>query len=102
IERQLNNARPECEDGNIVISEIKNSIQLIRHGIHLGQLKLILAGKNIENREIKLVLLELIDEISDIATRHMELWLKRNRIGGLMLSVGRMESLKAEYFRFLR
>jgi len=91
LEQRLSWAQMECEDAQLVEDEFRNAIRFIRHGVDLG-----LAKMDLPNIE-KTKLLQMMDDIKCIITNHRQLWLRRNRPGGLDRSTRRLEQLMKQY-----
>ncbi|MCX2681325.1 family 20 glycosylhydrolase [Galbibacter sp. EGI 63066] len=90
-------AQPTSTDGDIIKKEIVQAARLALHGIHLGIARLKAAGyatKNIPKQEKD----KLIEELEGLIQKHKELWLLRNREGGLSDSASKLEDL-LEYYR---
>ncbi len=94
----LENAYPQCEDAEIVIKEIKQAANLAKHGINLGVARLIAKDKATENIPDN-VKTELAEELRPLIKKHKELWIVRNREGGLHDSAGKLEKLLDYYFK---
>lgn len=69
-----------CEDGPLVMAELKNSVRMLLHACALGKLGL----KQREGVEpARTEVLALAKDLDEIMADHRNLWLARNRIGGL-------------------
>jgi hypothetical protein len=81
IEGCIADARPEAVDGERVKAELANAIAMTRHAVRRGLFSLGEKGlsKGALRRELQLVI-----------KAHEELWLARNRPGGLRESSGRL------------
>jgi len=92
----LEKANPQCEDSDIVLKEVKQAANLAIHSINLGNARLMAEGKSTENipNEIKT---ELRQELEPLIENHRELWIIRNRVGGLEDSAGKLENLLNYY-----
>jgi len=88
----LEKANPQCKDSDIVLKEVKQAANLAIHSINLGNARLMAEGKSTENipNEIKT---ELRQELEPLIDNHRELWIIRNRVGGLEDSAGKLENL---------
>jgi hypothetical protein len=89
-------AQPQSNDSTIIIQEVGQAANLAMHGIHLGIARLYAkekVTKNIPN-EVKI---ELANELKPLIKKHKELWIIRNRIGGLKDSAGKLENLLNYY-----
>ncbi len=78
LEAMLPAALPQAADGALVKAEASNAIAMARHGIHRVQA---FRGKRIDCAALR-------RELQDIIMRHEDLWLARNRRGGLRESSG--------------
>lgn len=92
----LAEAKPQSEDSVIIIEETEQAANLALHGIHLGIARLYAKDKATENipKEVKA---ELIAELEPLIENHKELWIVRNRPGGLQNSAGKLENLLNYY-----
>jgi hypothetical protein len=88
---KLNCTDMQCEDADLIIDEFKNGINYVLHGVKRVKLMV----NEFENKEN--FLQDLKDDISTIMKKHGEVWLKRNRIGGLEDSLEYMRKLRAQY-----
>lgn len=69
-----------CPDGALVLRELESAVRMLLHACEFGKLKqALIDGAAPDRATVKQLLLD-IDEI--IAT-HRQLWLERNRLGGL-------------------
>jgi hypothetical protein len=93
----LKEAKPQSKDSAIIILETEQAAKLALHGIHLGIARLYAKDKATENipKEVKS---ELIAELKPLIDKHRELWIIRNRPGGLDDSAGKLEKL-LEYYK---
>lgn len=80
-----------CEDSELIIDECKNGINYVLHAVK--RVKLVLG--DFDNRTEFLE--ELKEDIDEIMKYHGELWLKRNRLGGLEKSLQYMRNLRDQY-----
>lgn len=87
----------QCEDADIVYMEFKNAIRLVRHGTELGLFKLSKRGGEREKEQLE----KLLEDLSSIMEEYMEVWLKRNRRGGLDASLSKMQELKRQYIDYI-
>jgi len=95
ISERLEKASLYCEDGELVLSEIRNGIHFVEHAIKLGKIKrqlVITPGK-----ADKEVLHEQIQDLDVLLHNYRLLWLERNRMGGLEQSASRLVALRQEY-----
>lgn len=88
----LKEADSQSADSVIIIAEIEEAAKLAIHGIHLGIARLNAKDKATENipAEIKA---ELKAELEPLIKKHRELWVVRNRNGGLKDSAEKLEKL---------
>lgn len=84
----LDRAKLDRPDGELIIAEIRNAAAMLRHACHRG-LYLCGAQPGVEK--------SLLLELTQIISEHRRLWLARNRVGGLIDSVGRLERIRGEY-----
>lgn len=84
----------ECKDSALIKKELQNTCRLIIHGTKLAKLKYMIASGEIPPKDF---VSEMINEIDIIINYHKELWLERNRPGGLDESVAQMDKLKNQY-----
>lgn len=83
-----------CADGPLVIRELKNSVRLLLHLCQCARIR-----KEAGSRE---QVLDLSRDLAEIVAEHRELWLCRNRIGGLEeMSLTPFRRMEAEYRRLL-
>lgn len=92
----LSEANPQCADSATIISEVQQAANLALHGIHLGIARLYAKDKETVNipSEIKV---ELANELKPLIDKHRDLWILRNRVGGLDDSAGKLENLLNYY-----
>ena len=97
---KLQMAHMTCDDASQVYGELLNAAQLCRHSCRLMKNKVLLKDgtlSNIPEEELEF----LIDDISRIIANHRELWMKRNRIGGLESSVNKLQRI-LNYYKELK
>lgn len=100
IETQLPQVEMDCDDALLVIEELQNTIRFIKHSVDLGVLKLrLVQGESLEGE--KVVVERMRDDLSLLIHQHKKLWLERNRLGDLDLSVAKLERLRMEYSELL-
>ncbi len=89
-------AQPQSNDSTIIIQEVEQAANLTMHGIHLGIARLYAKEKSTKNipDEVKI---ELANELKPLIEKHKELWIIRNRVGGLKDSAGKLENLLNYY-----
>lgn len=95
----LSKANMACDDADQVYSELLNTAELCRHACRIMKDKVVskdgtLNGISEEERRF------LIKDISRIIAKHREIWIKRNRVGGLEESVGKIKKIQ-EYYQAL-
>lgn len=88
----LDKAQPNCSDSQLVVHEIQHAASLVLFACDLLDARL--AAKdgeivNIPGKERK----QLARRLKDIIKEHETIWLKRNRVGGLSDSSGKMDKL---------
>jgi hexosaminidase len=95
---RLPQTRMQCDDAELIKSEISNAAALLKHGCHYAIARLQAENYDFDkaNREVKK---QLAEEIGQIIPEYRKLWLKRNRPGGLDDSTSTMEGLKKRYNR---
>lgn len=91
----LDIAAPRCEDGSVVIDEVRNSIRTILHGANL--INYFDQMVDLNNQQKKEALKSFIEELKVVIEEHERLWLIRNRFGGFERSVARFNRLLNEY-----
>ncbi len=88
----LEQARMHRSDAELIRLEFENAVRLLRHGAQRGLLAL---GSD---REPSSQIKRLLDaDIRQIMRAHGDLWLARNRPGGLQDSLARMERVRDAY-----
>lgn len=88
----LRKAEPRSYDADIIVRELEQAAALAKFGIHLGLARLEAPGKEAKGisagkKE------ELISELTRIIKGHREVWIVRNRPGGLNDSAGKLEDV---------
>jgi hexosaminidase len=92
---KLQESDMRCTDNHLIREELTLTIRLLQHGIDLFEFILLeQSEKEIWRRE---KLTGLIDSITAISDHYTQLWLQRNRIGGLDRSIQQFHSLKNQY-----
>lgn len=86
----LPQARMGCPDATLVSREIANGAAMLRHAARRGRW---LLDRNSEK------VLDLTEDLRQIIGRHEELWLARNRSGGLSDSAGQLRKTLEMYSR---
>ncbi|QVK17427.1 family 20 glycosylhydrolase [Mycoplasmatota bacterium] len=80
----------ECEDGELVISEIKQSIFFLHTLLKVNQM----LSEQLNKEEKATLINEIITELDMTIKNHQLIWFQRNRLGGLKHSVQVIEYLK--------
>lgn len=97
VEERLEDLALECEDAALVMEELQSGIHFVQHAIQLGRIKLLLAA---DPKTLDAALIHRQIKDLDILLHHYrQLWLQRNRLGGLEHSVSRLVRLRGEYSR---
>lgn len=88
-----------CDDGRLVVAELRNAVRMLLHACALGKLGLKQqAGEKPDRAEV----LALGKDLDEIMAEHRNLWLARNRIGGLEeMSLAPLRRIREEYARLL-
>lgn len=86
----LPRARMDRPDASLISSEIANGAAMLRHAARRGRW---LLDRNSER------VLDLTEDLRQIIGRHEELWLARNRCGGLSDSAGQLRKTLEMYSR---
>ncbi|MBW4084414.1 family 20 glycosylhydrolase [Paenibacillus sp. S150] len=95
IEVRLEQLELECSDAGLVMEEISNGIHFVKHAVKLARIKKQLAGGS-GSLDAALIRRQIKD--LDLLLHHYrQLWLQRNRPGGLEQSVSKLVRLRAEY-----
>jgi hypothetical protein len=87
--------RPRRDDGPVILDELNNAIALTRLACRDAQARL--AGDGTLASVPEPVRRALAVDLDEIATRHRELWLARNRPGGLADSLSWLDNLRLAY-----
>ncbi|MFC4600802.1 glycoside hydrolase family 20 zincin-like fold domain-containing protein [Cohnella hongkongensis] len=97
LEDELKLVRMEGDLAGLIEAETRHAIRFLLHGCELGKLKLL----HREGAEADALALaeRLSDDIAYVIRRHEQLWLERNRHGGLTDSVKRLRRLQESYER---
>lgn len=93
---KLNKSTMECDDAEQVLGEMLNAASFCRHSCRVIKDKLVSSDgtlNNISEQEQQF----LIQDISKIIADYRNLWVKRDRIGGLEPSVDEMEKILMYY-----
>jgi len=78
----------DLPDAGTIAAELSNAAAMMIHGCRRARWRIDPASEK---------LTEMATDLRAIIGRHQQLWLSRNRVGGLRDSVRRMESRLAEY-----
>jgi hexosaminidase len=95
LEEQLRNNRMRSRDANLIEAEFLNAVLFIKYGCDLGILKAMLEG-NADTSSTRPIIRRMTDEIQRLIQQHKELWMRRNRFGGLSDSVKKLLKLKED------
>lgn len=100
---RLGGIRLNHPEADIFEAEIRNAVALIAHAGDLGKLKLLVKhGANFADPDHRAFLKRMIEDMTGIIREHENLWLLRNRHGGLASSAGKLVKLKEAYEGLLR
>jgi hypothetical protein len=100
---RLGGIRMDHPEAGLFEAEIRNAVALIRHAGDLGELKLLVKqGTNFAEPGHRAFLERMIEDMAGIVREHENLWLARNRHGGLTASAGKLARLKEAYERLLQ
>ncbi|MNW58734.1 hypothetical protein D3C74_366160 [compost metagenome] len=97
IEARLEQTELECSDAGLVAAELRNGIHFVKHAVQLARIKKQLADRpstlqpELIHRQIK--------DLDILLHHYRQLWVQRNRTGGLAQSVSKLVRLRAEYTR---
>lgn len=95
IEAALEELVLECSDAELVTLELANGIHFIKHAVQLGRIKKQLAAGR---AEIDPALIQRqITDLDLLLHHYRQLWIRRNRLGGLEQSVRKLQRLRSEY-----
>lgn len=92
----LRQAQPRCEDAEIIFQELYLASDLAKHAIHLGLARLDAPKgdtKNIPYAQRQ----QLATELKPLIDRHKQVWMLRNRKGGLDESAGHLQEVYDYY-----
>lgn len=95
LQHRVGESRPQRDDGSLVVDELRNAIALVRLACHDAQARL--AGDGTLSSVPQATRAALASELDPIVERHRELWLARNRPGGLADSVAWLDNLRLAY-----
>ncbi|OKP81963.1 hypothetical protein A3844_24195 [Paenibacillus helianthi] len=95
IEAQLEQLELGCGDARLVLEELRNGIHFVQHAVQLARIKKHLAqgagtlDPSLIHRQIK--------DLDLLLHHYRQLWIQRNRPGGLEQSVSKLVRLRSEY-----
>ncbi|OKP97099.1 family 20 glycosylhydrolase [Paenibacillus sp. P46E] len=95
IEAQLEQLELGCGDARLVLEELRNGIHFVQHAVRLARIKKHLAqgtgplDPSLIHRQIK--------DLDLLLHHYRQLWIQRNRPGGLEQSVSKLVRLRSEY-----
>jgi hexosaminidase len=69
-----------CEDGALVVAELRNAVRMLLHACALGKMGV---KQNAGEKPDRAAVMALAKDLDEIMAEHRKLWLARNRIGGL-------------------
>lgn len=91
LQNSLKYVDMQCGDSELIYHEFENTIRIVRFGAKVRRYIDIQDEMNNENK--KLLFVELKSELEILMECHKELWLKRNRAGGLERSLSIFNNL---------
>ncbi|HEX4490662.1 MAG TPA: family 20 glycosylhydrolase [Acidimicrobiia bacterium] len=97
VDGALDRARPGRADGDLVKAELRNSMALVR--VLCRDAIARLAGDGSIASVPEATRTELARSLDPVIDAHRELWLARNRPGGLADSVAKLRTLRTAYLR---
>lgn len=92
----LQNAHPQSSDSSIIMEELIQAAALAKHAINLGKARLDAKDQATDNIPAAKKQL-LYNELAPLIDNHKELWIKRNRPGGLKESSEKLEGILDYY-----
>ncbi|UQZ35035.1 glycoside hydrolase [Paenibacillus sp. PK3_47] len=95
IEARLPDLALECEDAALVGRELANGIHFVQHAVRLCRLKHQLAADQSGIRPEQVT--RQIKDLDLLLHHYRQLWIQRNRPGGLEKSVSKLLRLRGEY-----
>lgn len=89
-----------CDQADLIIAELKNGVRMTSHACRFGQLgQAMLRGETLDRTRV----LALALDLDEIMAEHRNLWLQRNRIGGLEeMSLLPLRKIRAHYGKMLQ
>jgi hypothetical protein len=88
----LGQAHMRRPDAALILREVEHTAHLMRHACRRGMLAI-----ESEPGKASALRKELSEDMREIIRDHMQIWLTRNRPGGLRDSVARLEKMRADY-----
>ena len=88
----LSTARMQRVDATLITREYENTARMLRHACRRGRLML-----EPESAEADMERKALDEDMRDIIREYEDIWLRRNRPGGLVDSLGALEKARADY-----
>ena len=99
LEEKISALRLSCDDGPLIIGEMRNGIRMIRHGAMLYHS---LTGHRQEKELFKEELADLDKQLDALLKEHYSLWIARNRQGGFDKSSAHMFHLLRFYRKMIK
>ena len=99
IYKRLDFAEMHSMDAKLIDGELRNTSRLVLHAAKLAKLKIMLKSKEPSGPSSELIM-EMIADIDEIMANHRNLWIARNRPGGLEDSLKGMRHLKEQYEKY--
>ncbi|WP_379154387.1 family 20 glycosylhydrolase [Paenibacillus sp. sgz5001063] len=95
IDLQLDQLELGCGDARLVLEELQNGIHFVQHAVQLARIKKQLAkgDKLLDPALIQ----RQIKDLDLLLHHYRQLWIQRNRPGGLEQSVSKLVRLRSEY-----
>lgn len=93
LEDRLELVQMRCDEGDLIYSEFKNAIRFIKHFVNYGKVNVwIQSGE--QKHELIYFVEKMRDEFKELIQQHEQLWLKRNRAGGLESSISYLKNFQ--------
>jgi len=86
----------KCNDSELLYKEFKSAAQFIKVSADIGIVKIHIKEKH-EKDAYKDIIISIIDEMRMLIVEYKEIWLARNRMGGLEKSIYRLENTLKYY-----